>query len=75
MTGLAGRSADEVAELLGMVPLVGEGGRFAQTHLDGHGSAIAYLLAAGERSHLHLLPGRDHQLGNDLAEVARLIGP
>ncbi len=27
-------------------------------------------------AHLHLLPGRDHQLGNDLAEVARLIdGP
>jgi pimeloyl-ACP methyl ester carboxylesterase len=26
-------------------------------------------------AHLHLLPGRDHQLGNDLADVARLIQP
>ena len=26
-------------------------------------------------AHLHLLPGRDHQLGNDLADVARLISP
>jgi pimeloyl-ACP methyl ester carboxylesterase len=24
-------------------------------------------------AHLHLLPGRDHQLGNDLADVARVI--
>ena len=25
------------------------------------------------QAHVHLLPGRDHQLGNDLADVARLI--
>lgn len=57
MTRLDAWSADEVAELLGLVPLAGEGGRWAQSHLDRHGSAIHYLLAAGERSHLHLLPG------------------
>jgi uncharacterized protein len=57
VTRLDERSADEVVALLGLVPLPGEGGRWAQTHLDRHGSAIHYLLAAGERSHLHLLPG------------------
>jgi uncharacterized protein len=54
---LDGRSADAVADLLGLVPLPLEGGRWSQTHLDADGSAIHYLLAAGERSHLHLLPG------------------
>lgn len=57
MSHLEQRTADEVAELLGLVPLPREGGRWAQTHLDAHGSTIHYLLAAGERSHLHLLPG------------------
>lgn len=57
MTRLEQRSADEVAGLLGLVPLPGEGGRWRQTHVDANGSAIHYLLAAGERSHLHLLPG------------------
>ena len=51
------RTASELASLLGLQPLPREGGRWGQTHLDGHGSAILYLLAAGERSHLHLLPG------------------
>jgi predicted alpha/beta hydrolase family esterase len=27
------------------------------------------------QAHLHLLPGRDHQLGNDLSEVAKTISP
>lgn len=57
VAGVVGRPADEVAARLGLVPLPLEGGRWAQTHLDAHGSAIAYLLAAGERSHLHALPG------------------
>jgi predicted cupin superfamily sugar epimerase len=57
VTRLEDRTADEVAGLLGLRPLPLEGGRWAQTHLDANGSAIHYLLAAGERSHLHLLPG------------------
>lgn len=57
MSSLEERSADEVAALLGLTPLPAEGGRWGQTHLDERGSAIHYLLAAGERSHLHQLPG------------------
>ena len=52
-----GRTASELASRLGLEPLPQEGGRWTQTHVDDHGSAILYLLAAGERSHLHLLPG------------------
>jgi uncharacterized protein len=66
---LEARSADEVAGLLGLAPLPREGGRWAQTHLDERGSAILYLLATGERSHLHLLPGPEvyaHQAGAPL---------
>lgn len=57
MSGLTGRSAEDVAALFGLQPLPREGGRWSQTHLDANGSAIHYLLAEGERSHLHLLPG------------------
>lgn len=53
----AALTAQEVIEHLGLRPLEPEGGWWAQTHLDGHGSAIYYLLRAGERSHLHRLPG------------------
>ncbi|MEV0431172.1 alpha/beta fold hydrolase [Micromonospora sp. NPDC050495] len=37
-------------------------------HADRYARAIP-------QAHLHRLPGRDHQLGNDLSEVARTIGP
>jgi pimeloyl-ACP methyl ester carboxylesterase len=37
-------------------------------HADLYARAIPH-------AHLHLLPGRDHQLGNDLAAVASLIRP
>lgn len=49
--------ADEVAELLGLVPLPGEGGRWAQTLLDGDSSAIHYLLTDGDFSAMHRLAG------------------
>jgi hypothetical protein len=35
-------------------------------HADLYGRAIP-------QAQLHRLPGRDHQLGNDLAEVAKVI--
>jgi hypothetical protein len=50
-------TAEDVIEILGLRPLEHEGGWWAQTHLDTHGSAIYYLLRTGERSHLHRLPG------------------
>ncbi|MDG2908343.1 MAG: cupin domain-containing protein [Acidimicrobiales bacterium] len=49
--------ADVVAELLGLVPLPGEGGRWAQTLLDGDSSAIHYLLTDGDFSAMHRLAG------------------
>ena len=57
MSGGGLRSAEAIADALGLEPLPQEGGRWAQTHRDERSSAIVYLLAAGERSHLHLLPG------------------
>lgn len=49
--------ADEVAALLGLVPLLDEGGRWAQTVLDGDSSAIHYLLSDGDFSAMHRLDG------------------
>ena len=40
--------ADEVAAILSLVPLPEEGGRWAQTVLDGDSSAIHYLLTDGD---------------------------
>ena len=36
------------------------------SHVDLYSRAIP-------QAHVHRLPGRDHQLGNDLTEVARVI--
>ncbi|WP_419842217.1 cupin domain-containing protein [Candidatus Poriferisodalis sp.] len=49
--------ADEVIELLGLEPLAGEGGMWAQTWRDGHSSAICFLLRPGDFSALHRLDG------------------
>ena len=51
--------ADEVAALLGLVPLADEGGRWAQTLLDGDSSAIHYLLSDGDFSAMHRLDGSE----------------
>lgn len=48
-------SADEVVALLGLEPLPGEGGMWAQTWRDDHGSAIYFLLRPGDFSALHRL--------------------
>ncbi|MBC8365581.1 MAG: cupin domain-containing protein [Actinobacteria bacterium] len=49
--------ADEVAEMLGLEPLPGEGGRWARTLHDGNSSAIHYLLSDGDFSAMHRLDG------------------
>lgn len=54
-----------MAAALGLQPLPREGGWWAQTHRDDHGSAILYLLGKGERSHLHLLPGPETYFFHD----------
>lgn len=50
-------AAEEITELLGLVPLPEEGGLYHQTHADAYGTAIYYLLDAPEFSALHRLPG------------------
>ena len=44
-------------ELLGLEPLAGEGGQWAQTWRDGHSSAIYFLVRPGDFSALHRLNG------------------
>ena len=44
-------------ELLGLEPLEGEGGQWAQTWRDEHSSAIYFLLRPGDFSALHRLDG------------------
>jgi len=46
---------ERITELLGLVPLEPEGGRVAQTYLDGRSSAIYYLMVAPDSSGLHRL--------------------
>lgn len=48
--------ADEIADLLGLTRLEGEGGRFRRTFLDERSSAIYYLLSNDDASALHRLP-------------------
>jgi hypothetical protein len=49
--------ADDVIELLGLKPLAGEGGQWAQSWRDEHSSAIYFLLRPGDFSALHRLGG------------------
>ena len=49
--------ADEVIDLLGLEPLPGEGGQWAQTWRDEHSTAIYFLLRPGDFSALHRLDG------------------
>ncbi len=49
--------AAELAHRLRLEPLPGEGGLFRRTYADERSSAILYLLAAGDFSALHRLPG------------------
>ena len=45
--------APDIIELLGLEPLPVEGGYFAETWRDAHGSAIYYLLVPGDFSAMH----------------------
>ncbi|HUG85925.1 MAG TPA: cupin domain-containing protein [Euzebya sp.] len=66
--------ADDVATMLGLSPLQGEGGRWGQTWLDEHSSAIYFLLAPGDFSALHKLPSTEvyHVYAGDPMELAML---
>ena len=46
---------ERIVELLGLTPLVPEGGHVRQTHLDARSSAIYYLMEAPDFSGLHRL--------------------
>lgn len=50
-------TADQVAALLGLQALPGEGGRFRRMFADECSSAIYYLLTPGDFSALHALTG------------------
>ncbi len=50
-------TADQVIDLLGLEPLPVEGGMWAQTWRDGHGSAIYFLLRPEDFSAMHRLDG------------------
>jgi uncharacterized protein len=49
---LAKPTAQQVLDALGLTPHP-EGGAFRETWRDAHGTAIFYMLRAGERSHWH----------------------
>ncbi len=55
--GLDDIAADEVIELLGLEPLPAEGGMWAQSWLDQHGTAIYFLLRRSDFSAFHRLQG------------------
>ncbi len=48
-------NADDVARLLDLEPLPGEGGRYRRTFHDGRSSAIHFLLAEDDASAMHRL--------------------
>lgn len=66
--------ADDVATLLGLTPLPDEGGRWAQTWLDEHSSAIYFLLAPDDFSAFHRLPSPEvyHVYAGDPMELGLL---
>ncbi|MGC8635378.1 MAG: cupin domain-containing protein [Candidatus Limnocylindrales bacterium] len=62
----AGLTAKRIVEVLGLAPLVPEGGHVAQTWQDAGSSAIYYLMADPDFSGLHRLAGVEiwaHHLG------------
>jgi hypothetical protein len=52
-------TAADVVRALQLQPHPVEGGHFRETHRDGFGTAIYYLLAAAAVSELHRLPGAE----------------
>ncbi len=72
----AGLTADDVIDLLGLVPLPAEGGYWAQTWLDAHGSGIYFLMRPGDFSAMHRLRGPElwHHYAGDPVTLL-LLGP
>ena len=66
--------AEQVADLLGLQPLPGEGGRWTQTVRDGYSTAIYYLLIEGDFSAMHRLqaPELYHHYAGAAAELLLL---
>lgn len=59
-------TADEIIALLGLQPHAQEGGMWAQTWLDDHGSGIYFLIRPGDFSTMHRLDAPEiwhHYLG------------
>ena len=66
----------EVISLLGLEPLPEEGGMWTRTWMDGHGSAIYFLMRPGDFSAMHRLDSAEiwhHYLGAPAAML--LLGP
>jgi predicted cupin superfamily sugar epimerase len=60
-------SPEQIIELLRLSPLPGEGGMWAQTWIDAHGSGIYFLIRPHDPSHLHRLDGPElwhHYIGH-----------
>jgi predicted cupin superfamily sugar epimerase len=75
MTGSDHLSAAEVATMLDLRPLPVEGGMFAQTFADEHGSGIYFLVASPEFSAMHVLDTAEvyhHYAGAPLAMLLLL---
>lgn len=49
--------ADDIIRILGLEPLPGEGGMWAQSYRDDHSSAIYFLIREGDNSAMHRLQG------------------
>ena len=65
--------ASEVIELLRLEPLPHEGGYFAETWRDAHGSAIYYLVVPGDFSAIHRVDATELWHHYDGAEVEMLL--
>lgn len=67
-------SATDVVDVLGLVPLPDEGGRWAQTWLDSNGSGIYFLMTPDEFSAMHRLASPElwHFYGGAPAELTLL---
>lgn len=67
-------NADDIAALLGLVPLPDEGGRWRSTWRDEHGSAIYYLMVPDDFSALHRLDATEiwHHYAGDPVEMLLL---
>lgn len=64
---------ERIAKMLGMAPIPIEGGRLAQTWVDGHSSAISYLITESDFSGLHALPHPEVWFFHDGSPASMLL--